>query len=61
MFFKVGDYPKFMTECIVNRCWFTCSYASSFTTLGFKTYEYDEEHGHWLDDYEFTWFLLRFS
>jgi hypothetical protein len=61
MYFRVKDFPKFVNEEGVLFEWW--DYKLEFTTLGFKTYKFtnDWNGGHWLDDHEYTWFVLRYS
>jgi hypothetical protein len=64
MYFSVKDFPKFIQETLHIGSW-----QDSFRDTGFKTYRItldlaDPDHitkRHWLDDEEFTWFVLRFS
>ena len=42
------------------------TWEETFTGMGFKTYQVDYANSpmgkcHWLDDYEYTWFVLRYS
>ena len=60
MYFDVFDYPKFFTNNPDGSWW------ELFEDAGFKTFRLDlNEWGiaqlYWLDDYEYTWFLLRFG
>jgi hypothetical protein len=58
MWFNVYDYPKFVAcKGILHR---------KFEAAGFSTYRTEcsrnwDEGYHWLDDHEFTWFVLRYS
>jgi hypothetical protein len=61
MWFDVWNYPNFIAEGLHGR------WKERFERAGFKTYKiawdkssYDDDY-HWLDDYEFTWFVLRYS
>ena len=61
MWFSVYDYPKFATRVSLSASW-----EEDFNQAGFKTYRFDSNGDfmgkrHWLDDYEFTWFLLRYG
>ena len=61
MWFNVWEYPKFVDNNH-HGIW-----KERFERAGFKTYKmdwnkvYNHDDYHWLDDYEFTWFLLRYS
>jgi hypothetical protein len=57
MWFRVYDYPKFVSQ---TKSW---TWQDDFKDAGFKTYKFDyiNEHHHWLDDYEYTFFVLRYS
>jgi hypothetical protein len=60
MYFDVFDYPKFVTDTPYG------SWCDVFEDAGFKTFRLDlKKWGngqlYWLDDYEYTWFLLRYG
>ena len=59
MWFNVWKYPKFVDEYNSYDNW-----EDEFKHAGFKTYrdDYSRSYNHnWLDDYEYTWFVLRYS
>ena len=59
MWFSVRDFPKFVQETLHISTW-----QDSFRDTGFKTYQQRSNVHyleHWLDDYEYTFFVLRFS
>ena len=63
MWFSVSDYPKFLT--FVNDIPYI-SWTEGFEATGFRTYQNDYfrnwwDGQHWLDEHEYTWFVLRFS
>ena len=64
MYFDVYDYPKLIAAAPAYS--FGGKWVDVFKDFGFKTYRYDSHLPigmlwHWLDDYEYTWFLLRYS
>jgi hypothetical protein len=65
MYFDVFEYPNFIEECkSIGSWWGTGTWSEVFSNAGFKTYRIDKTKmgkSHWLDDEEFTWFVLRFS
>ena len=68
MWFSVYDYPKFIEEADAFSYTVTGfpSWYNTFTFMGFKTYQLNTNGGvasarHWLDEHEYTWFVLRFS
>ena len=68
MWFSVYDYPKFIEEAdaLPIAIGVESSWYNTFTFMGFKTYQLNTNGGvastrHWLDDHEYTWFVLRFS
>ena len=60
MWFSVRDFPKFVQETLHISNWH-----DSFRDTGFKTHQQRIDTGnyleHWLDEHEFTWFVLRYS
>ena len=59
MWFSVYDYLKFIVEG-------NGSLTEKFEAAGFITYQNDYSRNwwdgqHWLDDYEYTFFVLRYS
>mgnify|MGYP003342056391 CR=1 FL=1 len=59
-------------ECIDNNAWHHISWdkitwVETFEKMGFKTYKVIDEIvdgkylEHYLDDHEYTWFVMRFS
>ena len=67
MWFRYIDYPNFVDFMLRGE---TVSPGETldvtFKRAGFKTYRIDEDlfildNRHWLDDHEFTFFVLRYS
>ena len=56
-------YQNFRKECVDKNYWHHNSWQETFTYMGFTTYRYNDngDHYHYLDDHEYTWFVLRFS
>ena len=65
-------YKNFRKECIDNNAWHHISWdkitwVETFEKMGFKTYKVIDEIvdgkylEHYLDDHEYTWFVMRFS
>ena len=68
MYFDVHDYPKFKEACVeamLRDGWFHLSWSETFRSMGYSTYRNKVNHQlvfwHWLDDHEFTFFVLRYS
>jgi hypothetical protein len=62
MYFDVYDYPKLIAAA-PGVYSFGYTWEDIFKSAGFKTYRYDSHLllCHWLDEHEFTWFVLRYS
>jgi hypothetical protein len=63
MWFSIYDYENFLilSASTIGETW-----KETFNNLGFKTYQVDYGISpmgkcHWLDDHEFTFFVLRYS
>ena len=60
-------YKNFRKECIAVGCWWEIGWIETFEKMGFKTYKVINEIvdgkylEHYLDDHEYTWFVMRFS
>ena len=64
MWFKITDYPKFWEEYYGSDG----RWKERFERAGLKTYKFSDDKFklldykcHWLDEHEYTWFVLRFS
>ena len=63
MWFLISDYPKFV-DAYVEAGLQSANWTETFYGMGFKTYvagSFTNNKHHWLDEHEFTWFLLRYS
>jgi hypothetical protein len=56
MWFSVYDYPNFVDFMLRGE-----TLDEGFKRAGFKTYRYSMGKRYWLDDHEFTFFVLRYS
>lgn len=61
MWFRLFDYPNFVDFMLRGE-----TLDVTFNRAGFKTYRIDldlfmSDKRHWLDEHEFTFFVLRFS
>ena len=67
MYFDVFEYPNFIEECKSIGSWWEITWVETFEKMGFKTYKVINEIvdgkylEHYLDDHEYTWFVMRFS
>ena len=67
MYFDVFEYPNFIEECMSSDSWRSFDWEERFKCMGFLTYRVDVPRlyagaePHWLEDHEFTFFVLRYS